>query len=380
MSARGCSRSWQAEAALDGRLPDADARSFERHVATCDACRNQAQALSELQQVAARLPTLASTPLEQRRQRNELLRRANAIALRPPRASRPVLLALAAAIASVIAAFLLWRQAPSPPARLDAPAASRVPTFELTASPNAEWRTLERSQTLRLSVQRGRFELSVDKLHQGQRFLLDLPDGELEVHGTRFVVDVEPTRTTSVRVLEGRVALRLHHDASRSLGPGDHWEVAPAVSAPPALPKLTGSRTVTTAAAPPSALSNDSPQLSSASTPATPASAPATPASAPEPPAPAPLAPAPSALTPPASGDFTLAMSAFSAGDYGRADTLFASFERLHPTDARVEDALFLRAVARSRRGDAKGAAVIAREFLRRYPNALRRADAERLK
>ena len=72
-------------------------------------------------------------------------------------------------------------------------------------------------------------------------------------------------------------------------------------------------------------------------------------------------------------------MPAFSAGDYGRAEQLFRTFERDHPVDQRVEDALFLRAVARSRRGDQDGAAAIARQYLRRYPSGLRRPDAERI-
>jgi outer membrane protein assembly factor BamD (BamD/ComL family) len=72
-------------------------------------------------------------------------------------------------------------------------------------------------------------------------------------------------------------------------------------------------------------------------------------------------------------------MSAFSAGDYGRAEQLFVSFEQQHAADARVEDTLFLRALARSRRGDADGSRAIARDYLRRYPNGLRRQEAQRL-
>jgi TolA-binding protein len=72
-------------------------------------------------------------------------------------------------------------------------------------------------------------------------------------------------------------------------------------------------------------------------------------------------------------------MSAFGAGDFGKAERLFAAFERAHPADARVEDATFLRAGARARRGDAAAAQAIARDYLHRYPNGLRRAEAERL-
>src|SRR5690606_2344310 len=76
---------------------------------------------------------------------------------------------------------------------------------------------------------------------------------------------------------------------------------------------------------------------------------------------------------------FSLAMSAFSAGDYGEAEQRFIEFERAHPNDARVEDSTFLRAVARSRRGDQTAAQAIAREYLRRYPQGFRRTEARRL-
>ena len=74
-----------------------------------------------------------------------------------------------------------------------------------------------------------------------------------------------------------------------------------------------------------------------------------------------------------------VAMAAFAAGYFGNAERLLAAFERAHPADARVEDATFLRAVARARRGDLTTARAIADEYLRRYPNGLRRAEAERM-
>jgi TolA-binding protein len=72
-------------------------------------------------------------------------------------------------------------------------------------------------------------------------------------------------------------------------------------------------------------------------------------------------------------------MAAFDAGDYGRAEGEFLSFERRHPGDARCEDAMFLRAVARARRADAAGASTIAREYLERYPSGLRVHEAKQL-
>jgi TolA-binding protein len=72
-------------------------------------------------------------------------------------------------------------------------------------------------------------------------------------------------------------------------------------------------------------------------------------------------------------------MAAFDAGDYGRAEGAFLGFERRHSGDARCEDATFLRAVARARRGDAAGASAIARQYLERYPRGLRAHEAKQL-
>lgn len=72
-------------------------------------------------------------------------------------------------------------------------------------------------------------------------------------------------------------------------------------------------------------------------------------------------------------------LGAKRAGDYGRADALFESFAREFPNDSRAEDALFLRADARARRGDREGARRAAADYLKRYPNGFRRAEAQRL-
>ena len=50
-----------------------------------------------------------------------------------------------------------------------------------------------------------------------------------------------------------------------------------------------------------------------------------------------------------------------------------------YPSDPRTEDASYLRAVALARMGDVEGASELAREYLARYPNGLRRVEADRL-
>jgi TolA-binding protein len=80
-----------------------------------------------------------------------------------------------------------------------------------------------------------------------------------------------------------------------------------------------------------------------------------------------------------ASERFASAIAAFQAANYGQADGLLESFAREFASDARAEDASFLRAVAHSRMGDPSGAASLASAYLRSFPRGLRRREAEEL-
>ena len=104
------------------------------------------------------------------------------------------------------------------------PDAPKTPTYVITPSADGTWRTVEAGPTTRLSVGTGRFELHVDKVKAENRFLLTLPDGELEVRGTRFVVEVDASGTKSVSVTEGRVELRLQGKDIVELPAGHSWD------------------------------------------------------------------------------------------------------------------------------------------------------------
>jgi TolA-binding protein len=363
MKRSSCSRTWQAEALEDGRLSAEDAAAFERHAATCQACAEEAAALDQLRRVGRQLPVLESSPLARRRQRHALLGRANEAVLRGSVWRWPRMLAAGAAVVACLGALLLHRGRSAAPAAVSRAA----PTFQLVSSSDAVVRVLERAATVRLAAGRGHFEIAVDKLHAGQRFLLMLPDGELEVQGTRFSVDTEDTRTRRVSVSEGRVALRLRGDSERILRAGDSWS-------------LQAAPVSTSLAAADSAIGASSEDRAAAIVDQ------AAPAAQPEQHARAAAADAggraPSANSRARAGagaDFAAAMAAFSAGDHERAEQLFATFEQTHPRDARVEDALFLRAVARARRGDVEASRALARRYMQRYPHGLRQPEAERL-
>ena len=358
-----CSRAWQAEALHDGRLSKQHAASFERHAATCAACRREIEALEQLEATAKRLPVLISTPLEHHRLSQQVLRSANAASPRAPRVAKPVW-AVAGALALVVAYVFLERTPTSQSVARDVAVA---PAYEASAAPDAVWHTQGGSPVLHLTLERGRLELGVAKLQKAQRFIVQLPDGELEVKGTRFVVQADGTRTTAVRVIEGLVALRLRDRAEQLLVAGDSFEaneVESAAAMAPAVEASSGARPAPVANASDAIRSNAA--HGREHNPRTKISARV------------PLTEAPAA-PPPTETTFARAMAAFEAGDFGRADVLFEQFEREQPYDSRVEDALLLRALARARRGDESGARALARAFLDRFPNGLRTSEAERL-
>lgn len=378
MSAQRCSRVWQAEAVLDGVLSRADSASFERHAATCADCSVERVQLARLASVAQRLPSVTVTPLRRRALHNELLRRANELSVgaQPSRPSR-LWLWTALAASAVVTLLVVWRlSAPTPTAR------GAAPSFELSAAANSRWRVARPGPALRLSLELGTVTISVAKLGADQRFSLQLPDGELEVRGTRFTIECDAARTRRVVVDEGRVVLRLAGQAELSLGPGEGWPrptarspaglPAPAASGSPGADLASSTRAAPSGSAPPLA----APQRQGATRrqAATKPSGPGSVVSAP-PATPSAAVAARSA----AARDFAEAMAVFSGGDFGSAERMFRAFEERYPSSPHREDLLFLRALGRSRRGDAGGARALAREYLNRYPEGFRAHEAREL-
>jgi hypothetical protein len=129
----------------------------------------------------------------------------------------------------------------------------------LTLSSAAQLRVDRLSPSWRFSLSGGQLQAQVAKLGAGERFVVGMPEGEVEVRGTRFrVVVTTPapgcgsaaTRST-VAVDEGTVAVRAA-GKELLLRPGESWASpcpeAATGSAPPAAPSAPG----TEAAASPS--------------------------------------------------------------------------------------------------------------------------------
>jgi hypothetical protein len=414
--AEGCARAWQAEAVEDGRLSGSELASFKRHAEVCSVCAGEVRALACLRDGLARVPAPVRTPLERGRLRREILRQANQGPTATRATARVRRLGAAVALAVVAAAVAIGRLGGGPvPLGNDAAVAtvpSPSPGFWIQAAPETEWLTVDRGPALRLALRRGQVTIAVDKLHAGQRFLVDLPDGELEVRGTRFVVDAEPGRTTAVTVLEGRVLVRFHGLPVVALGAGEAWHgaghpatIAAIAPAPvePVDPAVAGAHAAAASvvkervpAIPAVARGGPAPapRASGHSRVSVPSRGEALPEVAPGPSAPSQNGSAPASgvggptesEAPPsqkseggAGTAFAQAMAAFSAGDHRRAERMLLEFEAAHRGDPRVEDAAFLAAVARARQGDRAGARALAQHYLDRYPRGLRRAEAERL-
>ncbi|MBS2014818.1 MAG: tetratricopeptide repeat protein [Deltaproteobacteria bacterium] len=347
-----CKRTWEAEALADGRLRDKDRESFERHAESCADCKDALAKLELLRALLAEGEDPEPTELERRRARAALLARANEAVVggdagsRSPRRLVPAVLVLAVAAVVALVAFRPGATPiPGPVASASsgevAPPAPVAPSFEITVLDNADYTTEKADGVTRVRLRSGSASFHVEHVSPGARFLVSVPDGEVEVRGTTFVVDVGGRRTRGVYVTEGVVAVRVK-EFDGVLRAGERWQ-APSLDEPPA--------------------------ASTASTP--PTSAAASTASA---------AGTSSAPTISRAGEhFARAMALYKEGDYGAADRAFVAFVRDFPSDSRAEDAMFLLADARAKRGDKPGAREAARAYLRRYPSGLRAPAATQL-
>ncbi len=364
-----CARTWQAAAIEDGRIDALDAASFERHTLQCNECAREAAALRELRESLQRIEPRELSPLEQRRQRAALLRRANELTLTrgepPHRALVPAAAAVLVALTAIVA-VLHWGHSPPPAAQ------HAAPIFEARAVGGASFRDRTQGPFGRVVLASGSLAVHVEHLRHDQRFVVAVPDGELEVHGTRFIVEVDGGHTQRVLVTEGIVALRLSGAAELRLLAGSSW-VRPPPSA--AVHDVLGAAQVddttaekaTAVVAPRRAATGKggAPARAVSATRALPAAARTSPAA---------LAPSPSA-----GDEFSAAMASFRAGAYLDADERFAIFAAHFQTDPRYEDAAFLRAVIATKRGDAAAAVARARDYLKRFPGGLRRVEMQRL-
>jgi hypothetical protein len=368
MSHPPCRRTWEAEAVENGQLSDADRASFERHAAGCGICAREVEGFAALRETMRHASRPAPSALRLRRMRGLLLLRAHQKHTRGLGAALRVRwLAATVAVVLLLAGGETFFQA-----RRSRPAmglqANAAPGFDVVDIDRAQVTSRTEGAITRATLADGIAAFHVERVANGRRFLLTLPDAEIEVHGTRFVVSVQDSRTRSVEVTEGAVVLRLLGESTeRLIGTGERWSaaaLAPATMQPAAQPPAAAGQPLHRPSEPVVGASRTPRAHGQARADAPPDSF-ALEADA-----------APQVV---ARQRFADGVGAFGAGDYAAADGLLEAFVRDFPGDARCEDAGFLRAMCHAKMGDPAGAAALARRYLQAFPSGLRRREAERL-
>lgn len=343
MSEGTCDRSWELDAYREGRLGDNDAASFERHLRACRACADLRTSNEHLRDLANRVEDEAPDAMRLRRLRRRIL---NDVALdrgAPPRRRRGAWIAAGATALLLLAGAARWKgRAPAFPTAASEPAANRLaagvpapPTASpveaepasprwagtLTPSEGSRWSRSREAEVERVRLEAGSLSVHVRPQQPGERFLVVLPDGDLEVRGTTFDVTVKGERTTAVHVTEGVVELRIAGYPVRRLEAGAAW-FAPAA----------GARA--------SATANKAPPRDDG------------------------------------AAAYAAALRALGEGDNEGASAALRAFVVSYPDAPQTEDATFLEAVALARAGRVDAAGHAAEEHLARFPSSFHRKEA----
>ncbi len=255
MIVTNCPRSWEAEASRDGRLSKGARASFEQHCAACTLCRHTADSLDALaEELRAAAPPVDE--VASRRLRQRVLRSANewAAAGVAPRPGRWKLgAAAAAALALGILSNTLWQDRP---AELDADLVAR-------AEPGAIWSRRPSKGMDEITLLDG--ALSVEVRHSSSpsgssrmtppltlppRVLVRVPDGQILDRGTRFRVVVQRERTQQIEVSEGAVLFQRFGLPDVQVESGSTWRVQEEPAAADAAPLQTAGGSASAIGAP----------------------------------------------------------------------------------------------------------------------------------
>jgi hypothetical protein len=191
----------------------------------------------------------------------------------------------------------------------------------------------------RVELEAGTLRVHVRPQGAGERFLVRLPDGEIEVRGTTFEVTALAGLTRHVGVDEGTVVLRLRGSPDRSLGPGTNW------SAPESAPSDAQQAMALPAA---TARAATLPRRHDGEAQDKDHGAPA----------------------------YVSAMQSFREGRYDSAAAAFHAFALAFPQATEAEDASFLEALSLARAGRGDAAALAAQRHLESFPRSFRRKEA----
>jgi len=216
MSGETCTRVRDAAAFGDGRMW-LDPALLE-HTEHCDSCHEEFYARKKAREFRDAFPVLTSIAAEGHRAPS--VPSSNTSEGRAQAARRRRVLLMFLAVLSIVG-FIIRRLSPRDSS---APAsAANVPFFRISNLQNAVFESKVEGGTVRSSMTRGLAAFHIGPLTAEQSFSLTLPDGELDVRGTRFVVSVDGGKTQVIEVNEGMVALRLQGRPEMLLKAGQRW-------------------------------------------------------------------------------------------------------------------------------------------------------------
>jgi len=342
-----CDRRWEVDAYREGRLGDKDSQSFERHLRLCQDCKLRKDCDERLRMLASSLPQDDPSELTLRRLRTRILRDvATGAVPREPMPWTRVAMAAGLALAVVGGGWIALRRpaapaaipvvatttaaSPSPP-----PAAPDALAGTVTVLADARWTQVRQDGVERVTLDDGTLGVHVRHQQVGERFLVVLPDGEIEVRGTTFDVSVAGGATSRVHVDEGLVELRLHGRDVARLASGETWT-------PPVAPVTVADRPVPSRVVPSTASDRPAP----------------------------PVGPDEGATA------YAQAVQLLRDGHGDDAAAAFHAFLLAHPAAAQAEDASFLEAVALARAGRTDAAALTAEHHLASFPGSFHRKEA----
>ena len=340
----GCERSWELDALREGRLGEKDALAFERHLRGCAICTHERDFAETARDLARQLPTAEPSELELRRVRARVLRSAElgeSTKTNRPKIARWI---VGLAAAAAVAAWIGLRHgsphavAAAPPitpsvATPSAPAPDEL-AGTVQASGGAKWRQTRIANVERVTLEDGALHIHVRHQSPGERFLVDTPDGVIEVRGTTFEVETFEGRTTRVAVDEGFVSWRMDGANEVLLHAGESWKPAQAPTAVRVIPPRSPVAPAATNASTATAASDDG------------------------------------------SDAYGSAVILLHDGEFARAADALASYLAAYPNGRDREDASYLRAVALARADRSDDAAAAAEQHLAAYPQSFHRKEA----
>ncbi len=351
MTSPQCPRLWQIDAHREGRLGEKDTESLQRHLRTCAACTAQMESDERIRALALALHADEPNALALRRLRARVLRDA-ATGVHPSpyaaswrRASRVAAFVVACGVGVAFVVHHSHRHAPvlaTIPTTSTAEARATDPPLPpsdpfagtVTDEGAARWSQNREQGLERIELyEEGTIHVHVRPQDAGERFLVVMRDGELEVRGTTFDVTVQGGETTRVVVQSGIVELRLRGRPVVRLVDGDAWTPSSAVSLLPPRPPASAAR--------PSARYRLRRRTSTTAS----------------------RAPA-------------AAMQRLRGGHHEEAAAAFHAFVAAWPRSSQAEDASFLEAVALARAGRPDAAGLAAERHLATFPASFHRKEA----